>query len=75
LKNYDCVTEPAREIVPQVLAKLVTSGGRTVNVVVEPVPTVNPFGISSQTVYIVTTLPTSPLPPTVPLVLTKILIF
>jgi hypothetical protein len=50
LKNYDCVTEPAREIVPQVLAKLVTSGGRTVNVVVEPVPTVSPFGISSQTV-------------------------
>jgi hypothetical protein len=67
LNYYEPVTEPANVIVPQVLAILVTSGGTTVRVVIDPVPTVSPSGTSSHTEYIVITLPASPLPPTVPL--------
>jgi hypothetical protein len=50
LNYYDPVTDPAKVIVPHVLAILVTSGGVTVSVVVEPVPTTKPSGTSSQTV-------------------------
>ena len=54
---------PVTDGVPHVLAIYVTSGGRIVTVVADPVATVNPFGISSQTVDIVITFPTSPLLP------------
>jgi hypothetical protein len=66
LNYYDPVTDPANVMVPQVLAILVTSGGVTVSVVVEPVPTTKPSGTSSQTVLIVMTEPASPFDPCVP---------
>jgi hypothetical protein len=50
VKNYEPVTDPVTEIVPQLLAKYVVSGACAVTVVAEPVPTVNPSGTSSQTV-------------------------
>jgi hypothetical protein len=50
IKNYVTVTDPAKVIVPQLLAKLVVSGACAVNVTAEPEATVNPFGTSSQIV-------------------------
>ena len=70
IKNYEPETVPVNVIDPQLLAKLVVSGGRTVNVVAEFAAAVRPSGTSSHIVYTVITDPASPFDPCVPLLLT-----